>query len=156
MATTTRKTERAPMLRESVEQVWLAGLGALALTEEEGTRFFRTLVKRGEGFERQTSRRLEKAAEAARQTSGAAVARIESRLDDTMNGVLNRLGVPTKREINSLARRVEGLASSLDRQGAGRRTTSSRTTTARKTAASRTRKTTAGSRRTTRAAAPVS
>ena len=146
MATTTRKSESAPLLRESVEQVWLAGLGALALTEEEGTRFFRTLVKKGEGFERQTSCRLEKAAEAARQQSGAAVARIESRLDDTMNGVLNRLGVPTKREINSLARRVEGLASTLDRQGARRRTTS-RTTTGRKTAASRTRKTTAAARK---------
>ena len=43
-------TGRTPMLRDSVEQVWLAGLGALALTEEEGLRFFRRLVKKGEGF----------------------------------------------------------------------------------------------------------
>ena len=155
MATTTRKTERAPMLRESVEQVWLAGLGALALTEEEGTRFFRTLVKKGEGFERQTSRRLEKAAESARQSSGAAMARIESRFDDTMSGVLNRLGVPTKREIDSLARRVEGLKTSLERQAPRGRATAAGTTRTR-TAAPRTRKTTAGTRRATRAATPVS
>ena len=56
MGQPTRKTNgrTAPMLRDSVGQIWLAGLGALALTEQEGTKFFKTLVKRGEGFERTT------------------------------------------------------------------------------------------------------
>jgi poly(hydroxyalkanoate) granule-associated protein len=143
MTTTTRKTERAPMLRESVEQIWLAGLGALALTEEEGTRFFRTLVKKGEGFERQTSRRLDKAMATAREAPGTAMARIESRFDDTMTGVLKRLGVPTKREINSLARRVEGLASSLERAPARRRAT----TAARTKPAAGARRSTDGARK---------
>ena len=41
MAQTTRKNGGTQAVRESVEQVWLAGLGALALTEEEGSKFFR-------------------------------------------------------------------------------------------------------------------
>ena len=38
-------------LKESVQKVWLAGLGAVALTEEKGTEFFKNLVERGESYE---------------------------------------------------------------------------------------------------------
>jgi poly(hydroxyalkanoate) granule-associated protein len=116
MAQTTRRTGQAPTLRDSVEQVWLAGLGALALTEREGNRLFRTLVKQGEGFEKDAKVRLRKAVAAAKEAPGATVDRIESGLDETMTGVLRRLGVPTKREITSLTRRVEGLATALERE----------------------------------------
>jgi poly(hydroxyalkanoate) granule-associated protein len=116
MRQTTKKTNaRTPALRGSVEQVWLAGLGALALTEDEGTKLFRTLVKRGESFERTTRARLGEVVESARQAPGVAIERLEEGFDDTMTGVLHRFGVPTQREINALARRVEGLAHTLDR-----------------------------------------
>ena len=121
MTQTTRRTARTPTLRDSVEQVWLAGLGALALTEEEGSRFFRTLVKRGEGFEKDTKARLRKAVTSAKEAPGATIDRIEHGLDDAMAGVLRRLGVPTKREITTLTRRVEGLATTLERRPATRR-----------------------------------
>ena len=123
MAQTTKKINgrTAPMLRDSVGQIWLAGLGALALTEQEGTRFFKTLVKRGEGFERTTRARLDKAVASAREVPTNAMSRIEETFDDTVTGVMHRIGVPTKREINGLARRVEGLAASLERRTATRR-----------------------------------
>ena len=126
-----RKNGRTPTLRDSVEQVWLAGLGALAVTEQEGSRFFRTLVKRGEGFEKDAKVRLRKAVTAAKAVPGATIERIESGIDDTMTGVLRRLGVPTKREITSLTRRVEGLATSLERRPAApKRAAAKRTRTA--------------------------
>jgi poly(hydroxyalkanoate) granule-associated protein len=109
------------MLRDSVEQVWLAGLGALALTEEEGLRFFRRLVRRGEGFERDARARLDDAVGRARAVPGAAMDRIEARLDGTMTGALHRLGVPTTRELDSLKRRIDALAESVQRRGAARR-----------------------------------
>jgi len=135
-----RKSSRTPLLRDSVEQVWLAGLGALAMTEAEGTRFFKTLVKRGEGFERSARNRLDEAVTAARQAPGTAITRIEEGFDGAMSGVLQRLGVPTKSEINGLARRVEGLANTLEtrtastRRPAGRRK-STATATVRKSRA---------------------
>ena len=139
MAQTTRKHDGGarPMLRDSVEQIWLAGLGALALTEDEGIRFFKTLVKRGEGFERTMKPRINKAVTTAQQAPSVAMSRIGETVDDTMSGVLNRIGVPTKREINGLARRVEGLAASIERRTAPparRRTRTKSTTTRRKTA----------------------
>ena len=133
MARTTRK-QNAPMLRDSVEQIWLAGLGALAITEDEGSKLFKTLVKRGEGFERTTKARLDEVVASARQVPSTAMNRIEETFDDTMTGVMHRIGVPTKREINGLARRVEGLAASIERQSAPprRRARTKSTTTRRK------------------------
>ena len=64
-----RRKSRAEKLRDTVEHVWLAGLGALTLTEREGTAFFRSLVKRGEGFERDTQKRLVKIVGAAKKTA---------------------------------------------------------------------------------------
>ena len=83
MAQTTRKSKGTLVLRESVEQVWLAGLGALALTEEEGSKLFKTLVKRGEGFERTAKKQLQKAVATAKEAPGTALTRIEQGLDDT-------------------------------------------------------------------------
>jgi hypothetical protein len=44
--------------------------------------------------------------------------RIEEVATDTFSGVLRRLGVPSRREINSLTKRVEGLATTLEKQSA--------------------------------------
>jgi poly(hydroxyalkanoate) granule-associated protein len=144
MSTVTNKTDRGAALRRSVEQVWLAGLGALAVTEEEGSKLFQSLVKRGTGFERQSRSKLRKAVDAAREVPGEAITRIESGIDGTMTGVLHRLGVPTQREIANLTRRVEALAEALESKP---RIRSTRTAHTRKTTT-----TTRGSRkpRTTR------
>jgi poly(hydroxyalkanoate) granule-associated protein len=130
MKTTARTTGRAPALRDSLEQVWLAGLGALTLTEDEGTTFFKSLVKRGEGLERQTLKRLDTAVadvtEAVRRTRRNAVVRIEDNAEEAMTKTLHRLGVPTRDDVQSLTRRVESLAEQLERQ-APRRPSAPRT-----------------------------
>lgn len=118
-------------VRESVEQVWLAGLGALALTEEEGSKFFRTLVKKGEGIEKRSRARLSDTIEAARNAPTNTLSKLERQVDTTLENVMHRLGVPTRHEISSLSRRIEGLAQSLEKTPRRRRTTPTR---ARKTA----------------------
>jgi poly(hydroxyalkanoate) granule-associated protein len=124
MKTATRTTGRAPALRDSLEQVWLAGLGALTLTEHEGTTFFKSLVKRGQGLERQTLERLDTAVaevtEAVRRTRRNAVVRLEDDAEQAMTKTLHRLGVPTRGDVQSLTRRVESLADTLERQAARR------------------------------------
>lgn len=131
MAQATRRNGGTQVVRESVEQVWLAGLGALALTEEEGSKFFRALVKKGEGIEKRSRTRLADTMEAARNAPGNAMSRIEHQVDTTLENVMHRLGVPTRREISSLSRRIEGLAQSMEKTPRRRRTT---TTRARKSA----------------------
>lgn len=121
MAANIKKTEkpgRVEIIRQPVEKIWLAGLGALALTEEEGTRLFKSLVKRGQGFEKETRTMLEQAVNTTRSAPREAMTRLEDGMTETIGGVLQRLGVPTRREINQLTRRVEGLATTLERRPA--------------------------------------
>ena len=111
MSATTRKSSTTkPVLRESAERIWLAGLGALAVTEEEGTKLFKNLVKKGEGFERETRSLLEKQIATVRQAPSTAMRRLEGGVEQTMTGMLHRFGIPTRREIHTLTRRVESLA----------------------------------------------
>ena len=122
MSTTTKKSStKQPMLKESAERIWLAGLGALALTEEQGTKLFKSLVKKGEGFERQTRTLLDKQIATVRHAPSTAIRRIEGGVEQTMTGMMHRFGIPTRREIHTLTRRVELLADSLEKQASTRR-----------------------------------
>ena len=64
--------------------------------------------------------------EAARNAPGNAMSRIERQVDTTLENVMHRLGVPTRREISSLSRRIEGLAQSMEKTPRRRRTTTTR------------------------------
>ena len=107
-------------LKDSAHKVWLAGLGALATAEEEGTKLFNALVKKGEGYDKEVRNGFEKAASLAkkeagkvRNTAGKAWEKIGAGFDDQIAAALGRMGVPTKREIDSLSRKVDRLTKTL-------------------------------------------
>ena len=122
MSTTNKRgNNKPPVLRESAERIWLAGLGALALTEERGTKLFKTLVKKGEAFDRATRSRLDKQIATVKDVPNTAIRRLEGSMEHTMTGMLHRFGIPTRREIHSLTRRVESLADSLEKKAPSRK-----------------------------------
>ena len=43
-------------IRDSAEQIWLAGLGAFAKAQEEGTKVFDALIREGEAIQKKTRR----------------------------------------------------------------------------------------------------
>ncbi len=104
-------------LQHTAHDIWLAGLGALALAEEEGGRLFRSLVKKGAGTEalgKQRFERLIAKVKPMREDAGLALHRMGAGVDSSMAAVLHRLGVPTRREIQGLTKRVEELTHSLE------------------------------------------
>ncbi len=116
--------QRAVMIRKSAHEIWLAGLGALALAEEEGGKLFHALVKRGAGTEAAGRARFEKLiarVKPMREDAGTAIHRVGTGVDNSMAAVLHRLGVPTRREIQGLTKRVEELTHSLERRPRARR-----------------------------------
>jgi poly(hydroxyalkanoate) granule-associated protein len=121
MSQVTRKDGRVETLQGSVEQVWLAGLGALALTEEEGSKFFHSLVKKGEVVERRSRARLDDVMDAAKKVPAAAISTIERRTDETFQNVMNRLGIPTRHDIDLLTRRIEKLTAATQQKPKVRR-----------------------------------
>ncbi|MCP5425906.1 MAG: phasin family protein [Gammaproteobacteria bacterium] len=97
-------------------QIWLAGLGAFAKAEEEGSRLFESLVKEGEKIESRTRKVAEETLDGVK----GQVEKVRGRATDTWDGieqvfedrvarVLNRLGVPTNDDVQELTKRVEEL-----------------------------------------------
>ena len=131
----------------SAHQIWLAGLGAVATAQEEGGKLFKSLVEKGEDFEKSSKEQVEKAKGAV---SGVKVVAesywetFERTLDDKVTAVIHRIGVPTKDEIDVLTERVEKLTAAIDKLRAKEtpkpkpRTTAARkTTTTKKPAAAK-------------------
>ncbi len=121
-------------LPEPAREIWFAGLGAVAVAEKEGGKFFRQLVTEGKRFEKTNLARVERGVDdvlttvnarvsEVRAIPGAAMHRMGGVVDDSMTAVLHRLGVPTKREISVLTRRVEELTRSLESKPARPRPT---------------------------------
>ncbi len=110
------KSPQLPALRDSAYQIWLAGLGALSMAEDESGKIFKTLVKRGKAFEASSKERLTNVRDAldVRKAASDTMTRITDNLDEGMNGVLGRLGLPSKKEIDALGKRVDRLTKALE------------------------------------------
>jgi len=108
-------------LMDSAHKVWLAGLGALSMAEEEGGKLFSNLVERGEGLEKKGKQQVEKARGAVTGVKTVAESywdTFERTLDDKVTGVIHRLGVPTKDEIETLTAKVENLTAAIEKMRA--------------------------------------
>jgi poly(hydroxyalkanoate) granule-associated protein len=112
-------------LRESAHRIWLAGLGALAAAEQEGTKMFNRLVDRGRDFESkgrtEFKGQYEKARtevkdqyEKARTQAQGTWENVSDKVDDMVTAALHRLGVPTREEIHTLTQRVEELNAKVE------------------------------------------
>ena len=121
MSQMTRKDGPVETLQGSIEQVWLAGLGALALTEEEGSKFFHSLVKKGEVVEKKSKARIEDVVDVAKKVPATAMSTIERRTDETFQQVMKRLGIPTRHDIDLLTRRIEKLTAASPANSRARR-----------------------------------
>ena len=122
MPKTLIKSPQLPALRSTAYQIWLAGLGALSMAEDESGKIFKTLIKRGKTFEASSKDRLTSVRNALdiRKTASDTMSRITDNLDDGMNGVLGRLGLPSKKEIDALGKRVDRLTRALEEKPAVR------------------------------------
>ncbi len=121
MGTKKKKNRPSAEVRESAHRIWLAGLGALAVAEEEGTKLFKRLVKEGESFEKRGKQRFEEVQDKVeekvgdvREAAESTWDRIGSSFDERVAATLNRLGVPSRHEIQRLTKRVEELTAKVD------------------------------------------
>jgi len=101
-------------LKESAQRIWLAGLGAFAVAEEEGTKMFNTLVERGREWEAHSRERVDEVRSEARSKVGDRFDDLENKIDARITEAMHRFGVPTRDEIRDLSRRVEELTAKLE------------------------------------------
>lgn len=135
-------TETAGDVKDAAQKVFLAGLGALAVAEEEGSKLFKKLVKKGEKVElpglggERVQKIRQQIAGAADEAQGAVKTRVEDaaymagetadkmedRMQDAVASVMKRVGVPTRAEISALTASVERLTSHIEALKAERST----------------------------------
>ena len=140
------KKEKHGEVKKSAHKIWLAGLGALAVAEEEGSKLFKQLVERGKGFEGRAAGGVEKVKDKAKRAKEKAERtweRLEEGFDQRLTSRLQRIGLPTRKEIEALAKQVEKLGARLERLAKG----STGRTPTRKKATTRSKKRKAASRR---------
>ena len=116
----------AGTIKESAQQIWLAGLGAFSKAQEEGGKVFEALVKEGVGLQRKTqtaaegklneasSRMASMATELSSKASGQ-WDKLENIFEERVARALKKLGVPTAKDIEALTARVEELNRSVAR-----------------------------------------
>ncbi len=119
-------TQLAGTVKDSAQQIWLAGLGAFAKAQEEGGKVFETLVKEGLSIQRKTqSAAEEKIAEAtnrmttlANDISARATGRwdkLENIFEDRVAKALSALGVPSAKDIATLTARIDELGENVQK-----------------------------------------
>ncbi len=123
MTTKTTSNERKLQddVKETAHRIWLAGLGALAAAEEEGTKLFSRLVDRGRDVESRGKVEVDKVVDKANEVVDKAKSKagstwddLGSKVDETITSALHRLGVPTREEIHNLTKRVEELNAKVE------------------------------------------
>jgi poly(hydroxyalkanoate) granule-associated protein len=120
----TEAPHTAGLVQDSAQQIWLAGLGAFAKAQEEGSKAFQGLVKEGLSLQRQTKAAAEeKLAEATTGLSsgmsaslsslGARAAqpwdKLESIFEERVAKALAHLGMPSTADMAALQAEVAAL-----------------------------------------------
>ena len=111
-------------VKESAQQIWLAGLGAFSKAQAEGGKVFEALVKEGVNMQRKTQTVAEeKITEAAQRMTSAATEmgsraagqwdKLETIFEDRVAKALGRLGIPTARDLQALNERIDALTEEL-------------------------------------------
>ena len=116
-------------VKESAQQIWLAGLGAFAKAQEEGGKVFETLVKEGTSIQRKTQAAAEeKISEATSRMASMATDisskasgqwdKLENIFEDRVSKALGKLGVPSAKDIDVLVARVDELTRNVEKLNA--------------------------------------
>lgn len=108
-------------LSDRAREVWLAGLGALATVEEEGSKFYNNLVKKGEDFENKGKETFDSVLDSVsdnykkveKQFSDA-FNKAEDTFEENVAKVVKGLGVPTQDEVSTLTKKVEKLTRKVE------------------------------------------
>ena len=138
-------------VKESAQQIWLAGLGAFSKAQEEGGKVFETLVKEGLSIQRKTQAVAEEKISTATNKMASMATDISSKaghqwdkleniFEERVAKALSKLGVPSAKDVEALVARIDELNKNVQQMAArpaAAPRAATKKTTARKPAAKR-------------------
>jgi poly(hydroxyalkanoate) granule-associated protein len=141
-------------IKDSAQQIWQAGLGAFTRAQAEGSKAFEALVREGVEMQRKSQVAAEeKLAEASARMNTIASElsakasgqwdKLETIFEERVGKALDRLGVPTTKDIDALSARIDELTLAIqklsDSSAAGKASASTRPRAAAKSGATKPR-----------------
>jgi poly(hydroxyalkanoate) granule-associated protein len=147
----------AGQVKDSAQQIWLAGMGAFARAQAEGSKVFETLVKEGTSLQKKTQSAAEdKLSEVTGKMSSMAGDvqakagqhwdKLESIFEERTAKALGKLGVPSAKDVAALTARIDALSAQVAKlakpaaarpAAAAKKTTAAKKAPAKKVAAKR-------------------
>ena len=140
----------AGTVKDSAQQIWLAGLGAFSKAQEEGGKVFNALVKEGVTLQRKTqavaeekigevTSRMSNMAGDVTAKAGQQWDKLETIFEERVSKALNKLGVPSAKDVDALIQRIDTLSAQVAKlsKGAPAKTAASRVNGVAKPAAKR-------------------
>ena len=120
----------AQSVKESAQQIWLAGMGAFSKAQEEGGKVFDTLVKEGLSLQKKTqgiaedkisevTGKMSAMADTVTAKAGQNWDKLETIFEARTAKAMNKLGVPTAKDVDALVQRVDALAAAVAKLSKG-------------------------------------
>jgi len=103
-------SEERKRLLEAARKVLLAGIGAVALAQDEVEDFVDKLIERGEIAEKDGRKLIREVIDKRKKNAEKTEDEIGSRVEE----VLTRMKVPTKSDIESVSNKIAALSEKLD------------------------------------------
>ncbi len=116
----------AGAVKESAQQIWLAGLGAFSKAQEGGGKVFESLMKEGLSIQRKTQAVAEeKLSEATskmanmagdiQSKAGQQWDKLENIFEDRVAKALSKLGVPSAKDVDALKARIDEMNKAMQK-----------------------------------------
>ena len=123
-------SQLAGAVKESAQQIWLAGMGAFAKAQAEGGKVFEALVKEGLSLQRKTQAVAEERisevtgkmtamADGVSAKAGQKWDKLEAIFEERVAKALNKLGVPSSKDVDALIKRIDTLSAQVAQLGKG-------------------------------------
>ena len=116
-------------VKSYARKIWLAGLGAYTKVGQEGSEYFQELIKAGQVVEKKGKKVVAEKLEAANAEIDEAKSevstfkgkvevqldRVEKAFDTRVASALNRIGIPSKHDVETLSAKLDELTALLER-----------------------------------------
>ncbi|WP_166218551.1 MULTISPECIES: phasin family protein [Pseudomonas] len=116
-------------VKSYARKIWLAGLGAYAKVGQEGSDYFQELIKAGQTVEKKGKKAVTEKLEAANAEIDEAkgevssfkgrvevqLDKVEKAFDTRVASALNRIGIPSKHDVEALSAKLDELTALLER-----------------------------------------
>ena len=114
----------ASSVKESAQQIWLAGMGAFAKAQAEGKQRFDALVKEGATLQKKTqsvaeekfgdvTTRMTSMADDVSAKAGKQWDKLESIFEERTAKAMKKLGVPSSKDVQALMDRIDALSAQV-------------------------------------------